>query len=163
MSKELIQALQSTKLDGITGYYYGGNDEGGIQSMEVFILRPDHSIKEWPKGVGWEQDAREISIVLNLHGHVVGGHWVDTVSLLPAEGIEKAGIPPEWDLYERFVKPFDDIIDSNYGSFAGEFSVSGEFYATRDGRFSVTDSISTESWEDQTLASECYHYKTMTL
>ena len=41
MSQELINNLRRTKLDAIIGHYSGGNDEGGIETIEAIILKRD--------------------------------------------------------------------------------------------------------------------------
>ena len=92
MSQELINNLRRTKLDAIVGHYSGGNDEGGIEGVEMDL----------------------------------------------------------WTL----ISPFEQAIHGKYGSFAGDYYVSGEFYATRDGRFHVAGIESVPREEDVCLVDE---------
>ena len=158
MSQELIQALQRTKLDAIMGDFYGGNDEGGINAVYAVILKPEYPVDKWPGNDNLSK-ARELSMQINMHGHYREHEWINECSFAEAtkraDDIAHAGIPEDMDLW-KLVKPFFHIIDSSYGSFAGDFTVSGEFYATRDGRFKVIGTESVPTSEDVCLAEETY-------
>ena len=163
MSLKMIQTLRKTKLDIIVGDFYGGNDEGGINSVSAIVLKPEFPSEGWPAH-DWEDykarkkgNDREVLLSMNLNGHCVNDRWVNGARFIGGEeDIAKAGIPAGLNLYESFVKPFDDIICQRYGSFAGEFTVSGEFYATRDGRFKVDGCEEIPRSESVCLAEESY-------
>jgi len=166
MSKELIQALRKTKLDGICGTYYGGNDEGGIDHVKAFVLKPKFSIEEWiaggdlnfheASGSGTTTVWYQVTLDPSVNAWGPDRH-VEIFADNHKDEFKQAGIPTTWNLYEMFVEPFDAIISEKYGSFAGEFHCQGAFHATRDGHFVIKGLESVEQWEDITLAEEVFN------
>ncbi len=168
MSQELIKNLRRTKLDAIIGHYSGGNDEGGIEGVEAVILKPGVKVEGFPandrtktpgiyfdKLVLHREQTREISLDIALHGHYKDNTWINECSFrgATADDIACAGIPEDMDLW-TLVSPFEQAIHGQYGSFAGDYYVSGEFYATRDGRFHVAGIESVPREEDVCLVDE---------
>jgi len=157
MRQELINNLRRTKLDAIIGHYSGGNDEGGIEGIEAVILKPGFKVEEFPANDGSirGETSREISLSIAMYGHYKDNTWINECSFRGAteDDIARAGIHVDMDLW-TLISPFEQVIHGKYGSFAGDYYVSGEFYATRDGRFHVAGIESVPREEDICLVDE---------
>lgn len=104
-SKYVAEVLQHMKDLGavrLEAYYAGGNDEGGVENIDVLTAEDGSKIEAPPQ-------------------------WVETGEVYP-EGHWSAGKPMTQYDPTGFWQALDNVLSTKYGSWAGDFSAYGTLY-----------------------------------
>lgn len=169
-----LRELGATRMEA---HYSGGNDEGGVDSINV--LRPrgktdyylhhvrEHTVWEGGKQVGTEEKLDPYPVagpyptkkdaqvdgrkkMKSLPEHLT--KFQPVVRFEPVKATEDLvrlfDVEGDWDDEDGLYRLVDDLLEGEFGSWAGEFSAHGTIYATvSDGRVWRDGEISQPSWD----------------
>tara|TARA_Y100001963_G_C6774669_1_gene446717 strand:- start:914 stop:1357 length:444 start_codon:yes stop_codon:yes gene_type:complete len=125
--KAVCKELESRNLDIVAAQFSGGNDEGGFDKVSAFKLKsevPDiDTVSTWDVGTGLSQDA-------------LVEDPIDTYSNNEIDYSE---------MRDNLLK----ILDSYYGSFAGEYNTSGVILITQK-KFAFRADETIQNYESRT-------------
>ena len=160
--EDIIERLKEDGYDGLYASFSGGHDSGGWDEFYAFKLKEGSVLVADDGGISFTtEEAKKGDTVSN---------WGDRKALY-----EEIKIPASWDIYterynsetedwertrreeahdddvklhERYYGLFGRTLDDAYGSFAGEYSVTGNMWILPDGRSNYYRSESVEQHED---------------
>ena len=128
--QETIDEINRRGWHGIRGDYSGGNDEGGIQSMEGITLKQGvdpKTVFHTEKNLPYEEyTERENNIAYKLN--------------LKYE---------EWDDFPEVSEKITDV----YGTFCGEFECFGDYWVTRNGVWHIEGKEGEMAYENVIIAT----------
>jgi hypothetical protein len=150
-----LRELGATRMEA---HYSGGNDEGGVDSIDVFrpVGKTDYLLWELRTQTQYE-DGKPVEVLVRSSWPSAGPFPNKKAALaaaqeMPASGafgatgkfeavkvegelVKLVGAEGAWEDEDGLFRLVDDLLEHDFGTWAGDFSASGVVYATvEDGR-----------------------------